>query len=554
MLDTLWKVGAIVLLLGGLVFVHELGHFIVAKLFGVKVLKFSLGFGPKIFGFVKGETAYQVAALPLGGFVRMAGESPDDDVSPEDQSRTFLAQAPWKRSLIALAGPGMNLLFPLFAYFAVFMIQHQTYSTRVGDVDPDLPAGRAGIRAGDRLTSIDGVPVKYFRDVPPLIEPRYDQPVKITFERGGQLHEVTVTPMRDEWQDILDKKVGGKVGIGAEGPSSVIAVTDPQSPAAKAGLRTFDRIVRVAGAETGDYVSLESLIQKQTGPFELIAVRTVDLGVPAAALSKYEVIRTTVSPEFTTAEGGNRVASIGVESEEPYIFNVKSGSAAEKAGLRRGDRLVAVDGAPITGWMSFGRRLKALAPNGGGFQLTLKRDGQLIQTKVQLQKETWTDQFERQVTEYTFGAEPDLRDVSRSPAELIPITVGAAVKWSGLETADWIKKTVQVLVGLVQRKISMQTVGGPIMLMDIAIRAAQAGSEQYLQAMAIISVSLGMMNIIPIPVLDGFHVMAALFEMIRRRPLPTRVREIATYIGLGLLATLMIVVFRNDFLRYFVSK
>jgi regulator of sigma E protease len=100
----------------------------------------------------------------------------------------------------------------------------------------------------------------------------------------------------------------------------------------------------------------------------------------------------------------------------------------------------------------------------------------------------------------------------------------------------------------------MRTVGGPIMLIDIAVRAAEAGSQQYLQVMAIISVSLGMMNILPVPVLDGFHVLAALWEMIRRRPLPARVREVATYIGLGLLATLMVVVFKNDIYRYFIKK
>jgi regulator of sigma E protease len=149
------------------------------------------------------------------------------------------------------------------------------------------------------------------------------------------------------------------------------------------------------------------------------------------------------------------------------------------------------------------------------------------------------------------GADADLRPSSRSPAELIPISAVAAARWSVYETADWIKKTAQVLAGLFQGKISTKTIGGPLMLMDIAVSAAEQGSAQYLQAMAIISVSLGMMNILPVPVLDGFHVMAALFEMIRRRPLPARVREVATYVGLGLLATLMIVVFKNDIFRYF---
>ncbi len=545
MAHVLWSAGAIGLLLGGLVFFHELGHFIVAKLFGVKVLKFSLGFGPRVIGFRKGETDYQIAALPLGGFVRMAGESPEDEVSAEDQHRTFLAQAPWKRSLIALAGPGMNLLFPLLAYLAVFGIQGTAESTRIGTVDQDLPAGRAGIRAGDRLMSIDGAPVRYFRDVPPLIEPRYGSPVRIAFEHDGRLTEATVTPVPDEREELLEKRIAGRIGIGAQGPSSIIGVSDPSSPAYQAGLRTFDHVVRVAGVVPQDYADLEAIIAKQTAPFEVVAVRTADLGLPDVPAAKWEVVRTTVTP----ARSG-----IGIESEEPYIFSIHPDSSAAKAGLKRGDRIVSINGAPFTSWMSLRLRLNSLASTGGQFEIALLRDGQTLKQNVTLQEETFTDPYERKVTRYAFGADPDVRDVSLARGEQIPITVAAAVRWSCLETGNWIKLTAQVLVGLLQGKVSITTVGGPLMLGDIAIRAAEAGSEQYLQAMAIISISLGMMNILPVPVLDGFHVMAALFEMIRRRPLPTRVREVATYIGLGLLATLMIVVFKNDIFRYFVNR
>jgi len=551
MLDALWKTGTIVLLLGGLVFFHELGHFLVAKLFRVKVLKFSLGFGPRILGFRKGETQYQVAALPLGGFVRMAGESPEDDVGPEDEHRTFLNQSPWKRSLIALAGPAMNLVFPLFAFFAAYMISHQTPAARVGELDPDLPAGRAGLRAGDRLVAIDGVPVTYFLDIPAQVAPKYDQPIRIDFEREGVVRQITVTPIRDEEDDVLEKKVAGKIGISPDGPTSVVGVPDPKSPAAKAGLQTFDRVVSVAGAAVHDFTGLTAGISKQTGPFELIVLRETDLGLPGAAATRWQVLKVTVAPGFVEDPEHGRVARIGIETDQPYLFSVRPDSAAEKAGLRRGDRLVAVDGSAISGWMSFDRKLRALAPNGGHFELTYSRDGATRKTEVQLKKETWTDQMDREVTKFTFGAEADLH---RAPPELIPISPGAAARWSTYETGDWIKKTALVLVGLVQGHISPKTIGGPLMLMDIAVTAAEAGSAQYLQAMAIISVSLGMMNVLPIPVLDGFHVMAALFEMIRRRPLPARVREVATYVGLGLLATLMIVVFKNDFFRYFVNS
>ncbi|HME89968.1 MAG TPA: site-2 protease family protein, partial [Myxococcaceae bacterium] len=130
----LQNIGYTLLLLGVLVIVHEFGHFIVAKAFNVKVLKFSVGFGPRIFGFQKGETEYRVAWLPLGGYVKMAGEQPTEELPPEEAKRGFLAQAPWKRMLISAAGPGFNLIFPVLIYFLVSLGAHERVSTKIGSV------------------------------------------------------------------------------------------------------------------------------------------------------------------------------------------------------------------------------------------------------------------------------------------------------------------------------------------------------------------------------------------------------------------------------------
>src|SRR5262245_33722270 len=130
------SLGFFALLLGVLVTVHELGHFLVAKACGVKVLKFSIGFGPKLLGFTKGDTEYQLALLPLGGFVKMAGDVPGEELAPEEAHRGFLAQPPWKRMLIVLAGPVFNLAFPVLVYFFVFLGPYEDVSTRVGYVAP----------------------------------------------------------------------------------------------------------------------------------------------------------------------------------------------------------------------------------------------------------------------------------------------------------------------------------------------------------------------------------------------------------------------------------
>src|SRR5512139_2786668 len=146
--DLLLKVGSIVLLLGGLIFVHELGHFLAAKALGVKVVRFSIGFGPRLFGFRRGETEYRISLLPLGGYVKMAGDDPTEEAAPEDRGRGFLEQPPWKRLVIALAGPAFNLVFPLVIYVALGVARNgsDVPGPVLGTVMPGSPAAEAGLR------------------------------------------------------------------------------------------------------------------------------------------------------------------------------------------------------------------------------------------------------------------------------------------------------------------------------------------------------------------------------------------------------------------------
>ncbi len=204
-------------------------------------------------------------------------------------------------------------------------------------------------------------------------------------------------------------------------------------------------------------------------------------------------------------------------------------------------------------------------------KLTWVREGHRLTRTVELLPETRKNDNKQDVTVYPFGAGADERAVSRSPAELLPYSMGfaEAASKAAFETADWIRKMGLVVGGLFAGRISTKTIGGPGMLIDIAVQAAEAGRDTYLQTMAIISVNLGFINLIPIPVLDGFHVFTALGELLRDilvalrllprqyrgRPLPTRLREVATYIGLGLLATVMIfIALRNDFVTYILGE
>src|SRR3954464_13141394 len=165
------------LVISVVVFFHELGHLIVGKLVGVKAVRFSIGFGPKLLSFHKGETEYRVSALPLGGYVKFAGDNPYEELAPEDRGRGFLEQPPWKKGLIAFAGPAANFVLAVVLYFLVFAAPHQDLAARVGYVKPQSPAEQAGLKYGDRIGAIDGEPVEGWTGLQERIRARGGQPL-----------------------------------------------------------------------------------------------------------------------------------------------------------------------------------------------------------------------------------------------------------------------------------------------------------------------------------------------------------------------------------------
>ncbi len=207
-----------ILVLGLLIFVHELGHFLFAKLFRVRVLKFSLGFGPKLFGKVVGETEYLISALPLGGYVKMFGENPDEqDISEEDRSGSFAHKPVYQRFFIILAGPLFNLLFSVFLFFVIFSIMGTPESldtTQVGKVTENSPAYEAGIENGDVLLMIDEKPIEKWFDVLEGVKSSEGQPIQILLLRGTRELELTVTPMIDEAKNIFGEVVEERYMIG----------------------------------------------------------------------------------------------------------------------------------------------------------------------------------------------------------------------------------------------------------------------------------------------------------------------------------------------------
>jgi regulator of sigma E protease len=549
------------LLVGPLVLVHELGHFVVAKLCGIKVVRFSFGFGPRLLGVRYGDTDYRLSLLPLGGYVKMAGDNPAESLSPEDEGRGFLQAAPWKRALIALAGPAMNLLIPVAVFFAIAVFTtHEGIAPVVGAVMPGSPADRAGMLAGDRVTAVDGKPVAVFEDLRDLIGGETGRSLRVSVDRGGKPIALSIVPESVEEKDDLETTHRGVIGIRPMLPPGVIGVIDPASPAAKAGLQTFDRVVSIAGHPTPDFVALRAeldraLAETSGTPFEVVAIRTHPLVYRGLGPGMPEVVRANLSP----APG----VDSGIGSADLVVRWVIPGTAAAKAGIVTGDELASLDGAPLRSWWGFEEamkkageakvRLGVVAPGKPPREVEIAAEmvtlgesevtGQpvvALTTGLLHDGESLLPTERAQPREWVF---PHLRmvELKLAPAEAFSKSVNATVEVT--------RKEILGILRMFQGRVSVKKLGGPLMIADVARQAAQDGVAAFLFMMTLVSVNLGLVNLLPLPVLDGGHIVTALVEVVRRKPLSRRAAEMTNAFGLALLLALMVFVLVNDIVQ-----
>jgi regulator of sigma E protease len=437
---------AAVVVLGILIFVHELGHFLVAKRSGVGVLKFSLGFGPRLVGVKRGETEYLLSALPLGGYVKMVGEDPGDE-SPEaaDPERSFSRKSVGTRARIILAGPLANLLLPIVIFWGVFALVGQPYFLPVmATPDQGSPAARAGLLPGDRVAALDGRQIQRWDEIEAAVQASSGHPLTLTVVRDSRTFDVRLEPR-------------------------VIATPD------------------VFGQETS----------------------TWDLGL---------------HPLLSTRIG-----------------QVLPGHVAEQAGLRSGDRIAALNGNPVSEWEQLANAIHG-SP-GRPVRLTVERDGKRFEVEV----------TPRPSKQRTAAGEEEIGLIGIGPAaesqyhRLNPVAaLAAGVK----KTADLSVLIVQGFMKLVQAKISPKTIGGPILIAQMAGEVVQQGTVQLLSFTALLSINLAILNLLPIPVLDGGHLLFSLIEWVRGKPVSLRKREIAQQVGMVLLVGLMIFAFYNDIFRW----
>ena len=431
---------AFVFVLGVLVFVHELGHFLAAKRVGIRVLKFQLGFNPTIVSFRRGDTEYSIGAVPLGGYVKMAGENAEDAVRDEHgnvvaRSDEFLSKSKWERFQVLIMGPVMNLLLALILT-AIVLYQ--------------------------------GVERLSFEDQPVV------------------------------------------VGVVSEG-----------SAAAKADIRPGDRIVSVAGRSVDNWDQFDMAVGLKPN-------REVTIGLLRSGLEQTRKVTPTVVSRSRFEFG-----VIGVlPNVHPSVGAVFAGSAAEKAGLKDNDVVLAVDDEPIT----FGYQLKAVISKHAeqAIALTILRNGE---------KQTVRATPTRQGSEGLLGIRIADDTVKNKPG------FGQAISLSVEKNVEMSRLIFQTLGGLITRETSPKQLMGPIAIAQLSGESAQLGWIALMTLMASISLNLGLLNLMPIPVLDGGHIFIMALEGLARRDFSQAVKEKMLMAGFALILMLMVTVIYNDLTR-----
>ncbi|MCB0271881.1 MAG: RIP metalloprotease RseP [Bdellovibrionales bacterium] len=531
------------LLFGGLVFFHELGHFSVAKWCNVYVERFAIGFGPAIFKKTFGETEYALCLFPLGGYVKMRGQEDIGNIKPEDLSdpRSFATQNVWNRIAIVIMGPVANLILPVVVFTGLFMVGIPSPSSQVGNALPDSPAYKAGLRAGDHIVSVQGQPVKTFKDVTKIVATRANLPTEIMFERNGQMQQATVTPNLEKgMNDFGEIKDMGKIGVDLISYQTTIGISDPKSVAYQQGLRTGHTITSVNGQPVSYFWQINDMISQTKEPIILTAQTSED----ASSKDILSVNLGTIT----------NLTDAGIFSREMFIAEVQEESIASQKGLRAGDHLIAINDQNISNWYEF----KDLIQNNNGEELnvTLIRDGQtsvinLIPKEV-TQSNALTQQKEKvRQLGVVSGANPypiDFYEEQYTNPFL-------ALKHGFLETYDLTKSTVIGLGKLFSGKLSYKTLGGPISIFYMAGTSYSSGGwMSFFRLMAILSITLGVLNLLPIPVLDGGHLFFYFIELIKGKPVPAKLMEWSQQAGLMILLGLMLLVFYVDIDRFFVDK
>ncbi|HDL65306.1 MAG TPA: RIP metalloprotease RseP [Proteobacteria bacterium] len=519
--------------LGILIFVHELGHFMVARWAGVYVKKFYLGFdigGLKLFRYRGKETEYGIGILPLGGYVKMAGqedvpasdEEAQEKLAEEDKDippdRRFDHKSIGSRVAIIVAGPLMNLILGLVVFIIVAFvgIQVPLYMSEpmIGGVEEGLPAEAAGVIPGDKIIAVDGVGINDWEDLfYQIMRSESGREIGITLSRGEEIIDTRITP-----EKFLGTRYS-RIGI-APGGAVVTWVVQTDSPAYAAGLRTWDVIREINGIPVLSPMIEHYLSDPEADEIKLTGYHPDQEEVFQVALpiSPVSIIR-------------------GLYLDGGRVENVDYRAEGELLSLKKGDQVVAVDGVKVSPDEVSG--LILAADPGSILELGIERSG-------------WM--FFKPSKDFTVRAEvssmPSLEGVAihYSPEEVtVQYSGWKAVKEGAGMAVESVVKTFDVFYLMITGRIKTSEVAGPIGIFKITSQVS--GLSRLLSLLALISINLGIINLFPLPVLDGGHLLFFLIEAIIRRPLSEKFMLIAQQAGLALIGVVFLLVTYNDILR-----
>jgi regulator of sigma E protease len=535
---------AFVLLLSVLIFVHELGHFLVAKACGVRVLKFSLGFGPPIgigrfrMRWVRGPTEYVVAWFPLGGFVKMLGENPDEADDPALRAgpdESLLAKPTWQKLAIVFAGPAMNLLLPVLVFMGSLAVGLPRPAPEIGMVEPHSPAAAAGLQPGDVVTAVAGEPVAWWDEFDDAVRRSPGQTLRLTTLRDGSARtvELAVEP-RASFDEFGRPAEVGFSGAAHRRLSAMLGVRSADSPAHAAGVRSGDVVAALGGAPIEDWEQFRKAYRDAEGEVALTLRAGLEEGAPE---------RTVVVPALGSAD------ALGVVPANVLVDEVREGTPAHRGGLRTGDLIVAVDGEPVGSFTSFAETVRT--SGGRPLRIAFARDGVVSEVVIAPELEQVDaaglgieePRYLVGITARAAGLNGSVAlDRERNPLVAAPRAVAMTVEVTG----TFLRGLGKLITGEVPRN----QLAGPIGIAEIAGNAWQRGWETYLSILVLISINLGILNLLPIPILDGGQALIFAVEGIKRAPLSLRTREIFQQIGFTVLVLLMGLAFWNDLSRH----
>ena len=525
------SIGPFIILLGVLIFIHELGHFMIARWCNVKVEVFSLGFGPKILKYRKGETLYCLSLIPLGGYVKMFGDNPLETIPKSQQSRGFLYKKVPQKLAIAFGGPLMNLLFTLVAFFALGIVGVSSLSSYLGDVKKDTVAYKKGFRSGDKILSINGQPVHYWKEIFQKIRDNSQKTFSFQVQNNlGRTKTLQVTTALQKNENIFEseRQVGHVEGLTPLSQSSHVGIPK-RSRAYRLGFRTFDEITHVNEIKVKYWRDLESIARKQKKSLT------------------FKIKRAEQELEIKTPSLFS-LKNFGLESPQLYIYKVGPRTPAAEVGLKKGDRLVSINGKRISSWEEVLKSVQSYS-EGSPFRIAYKRDGRLLTSSIKPEKMIvegqLTERFMIGIGSGLFQTFPDEIAQKFSPLQ--------AAVYSGKQTGHWLGVITMGLVRLAQGRVSFRTMGGPVAIGRVAHTSFQKGFTSFIWIMALISLNLFFFNLLPIPLLDGGHILFFTIEGLIGRPLDTRKLLVAHQMGLLLLLSFFGLVLFNDFFNWFNS-